>query len=495
MADPLGTYYSPRESGLATVLGPSPNLAGIGERAFAGAQRVQMMREKQRQKAIDDAWKVLSKPYKTDQFFQPELDRKAREAREAISGMIKVGNTSGAISAASEFGQDLSSYAESATQLMEHVHGIKDWNKGLKHDIFNTGEIIKGVSEMLIGENGEKVDPRDIDISRLNQDDLVLKKEGGSKFLNRKAVIDNILSSDALKEAYTERVSLGDIKSQGHRLVGADKSTEAIKAPPWMDVSTDGKFTIKDGKKLIEEGLMNVFQDDPSFARMLEDDVDSYINTVGQIPGLGTGVGPDVFESMPGISKKDLSVDFLNEMRANFTSDMLEGRQHGGTYFRDREEKLLRSIGGGSGNKKMTTAQQEFVGTDRWTKKFYSGDVNQVKEALEFTKAKGDHSYLMPQGELKHNEKVQRVETTGNGLIFTISKLNSSGNPKTKDGVPDVRIYSVPINDIDLESARNYYQIAAKLSKRNFGMNEEGEAISDTPPVEEPIKIVLPNRK
>ena len=72
MTDPKGTYYSPQESGFATVLRPGPNFLGIAQQQQALAARKDQLamqrqakldneREKQVSKIVAD----LSKPVPT----------------------------------------------------------------------------------------------------------------------------------------------------------------------------------------------------------------------------------------------------------------------------------------------------------------------------------------------------------------------------------------------------------------------------------------------
>ena len=94
MTDPKGTYYSPQESGFATVLRPGPNFLGMAQQQQALAARKDQLamqrqakldneREKQVGKIVAD----LSKPVPTAFPYQEEVGKKKAALLQEVQDM------------------------------------------------------------------------------------------------------------------------------------------------------------------------------------------------------------------------------------------------------------------------------------------------------------------------------------------------------------------------------------------------------------------------
>ena len=371
MPDAKGTYYGPGAQGLATILPQGPNLAAIGANAATRQQRQGLLRQKRLDKLNDQTYRMIDKPWTTAQLYQPELDKKVAKAQADISDLILNGQDTAAYNMAKGKAQEFAAYASNAKQATDAINNLKATKTG-KYNSIREDELTKHIAANLRNNEGELIDPGDLNLERFNAEEMIFNNPNGHNLLNGDEVMRMVLDSENLKNTTIESSTLGRPENIGGGLQSIEKTTKEYNVAPWGEIDpVTGAVKISDADKLIDSGLMNTFLDNRYMARVLEGDVEKYL-------------------SDNEMSKDNISSQGLNSLRATALKARLEGRDVGGVV-EERREQVLRNI-----PKKGSDSSTNQAKKDAKFKKFApvwqadvaSGDIGRMNEAADYINKK-----------------------------------------------------------------------------------------------------------
>ncbi len=458
MTDPKGTYYSPQESGFATVLRPGPNFLGMAQQQQALAARKDQLamqrqakldneREKQVGKIVAD----LSKPVPTAFPYQEEVGKKKAALLQEVQDMyLKNADPSEIRFKTANGVQEMLAYANSGKQVYE---GILSQTKQLDQKKYKIDEINKGLVDKIIGPEGAVLDPSKVDPRDLSATELVYTSKRPWDYLNQNVVVKDFLKNDKFKETLMEVQRNADAGRIG-RFTTFDKTTNITKAVgPLYDVNPiSGEVKLNDPETLIENGVYQLAMNDRDMAAVVEGEVQRLTeNRLTPLDG----------------KAKDM-------LAASVLQDLLVGSTPGPTTI-ERVTRRVAPTNVSSGG--ATKSQEEYMGGEKFIKSFKSGDYGLLKDAIAFAMSGDSAIEILPPGAVGGDEKLEALSPSkdGESFVASIVKLNSDGSIKMSKGIPELRLKTFNVSEIDENILRTAHARGAAKNKRAYGTDELGK--------------------
>lgn len=379
MADPKGTYNSPSATGLATVLPAGPNFLGFAmSREALQAKRAKAEQDakdradRERDKAVDRAYSLLSKPVPSDQMYQEQVDRMKADALDGLSKMDLEGADPAQMRRfAAEQVQDIISYSTAGKQLAQAVGSLSKAQSGSKYKVIKMDDLQRDItSQVLLDENGVPRDSRKVDGREISIDSWLYEKPGGIKYIDPGQAIQAFVNSESMKEASTEiEMQLKERRAGKFAVSGSETTTWSGK--PFLDYDpVTGEAKVKDAEALVDNGILQVALNDRPMALLINARTDEFFEREGTEP----------------------SDEERNAVMGEVLKDLLNGSTGGSDYRKKLDERFRRVVpmstgsgGGGVSAKK----QQEFLGgAMRWNRDAMSQDVKKIDEAFTFASKK-----------------------------------------------------------------------------------------------------------
>lgn len=456
--EPKGTYYSPQESGFATVLRPGPNFLGMAQQHQAlAAKRDQLAMQRQakmdaeREKQVGKIVADLSKPVPTAFPYQEEVNKKKAALLWEVQDMFLSSTDASEIRFKTANGvQEMLSYANSGKQVYE---GILSQTKQLDQRKYKIDEINKGLVNKIIGPEGSVLDPSKVDPRDLSATELVYNSERPWDYLNQNVVVKDFLKNDKFKETLMEVQRNADAGHIG-RFTTFDKTTNITKAVgPLYDVNPiSGEVKLNDPETLIENGVYQLAMNDRDMAAVIEGEVQRLTeNRLTPLDG----------------KAKDM-------LAASVLQDLLVGSTPGPTTI----ERVTRRVAptytgtGGSAARQTQTerdSQRIWASSEDWWNSLFSPDVSVRAGAARFL----DEDKLKPiiPG-LGKDETIMDIGMRPGG-VMTVRTESKAWDAEAGEHRVTGHTYEVDV-DARKEALLNAYSKTSKLSKRYYGTDEAG---------------------
>lgn len=371
MEEAKGTYYSPQETGWATVLRPGPNLLGVAQQQqalvakrdqLATQQRARLdaEREKQAAKIVAD----LSKPVPTAFPYQEEVNkRKAALLQQAQDMFLKNADAAEIRFKIANGVQEMLAFANSGKQVYE---GILSQTKQLDGKKYKIDEINKGLVDKIIGPEGSVLDPSKVDPRDLSATELVYSSKRPWDYLNQNVVVGDFLKNDKFKEVLMEVQRNADAGRIG-RFTTFDKTTNIAKAVgPLYDVNPiSGEVKLNDPETLVENGVYQLAMNDRDMAAVIEGEVQRLTeNRLTPIDG-----------------------DAKRMLEASVLQDLLVGSTPGPTTIERVTRKVAPTTAGSRGGRltqREINEMEDVASVNKWKQDVSSSEPFTVREALEY---------------------------------------------------------------------------------------------------------------
>jgi len=464
MSDPKGTYYSPQESGFATVLRPGPNLLGMAQQQQAlAAKRDQLAMQRQaklddeREKQVGKIVADLSKPVPTAFPYQEEVNKKKAALLQEVQDMFLKNADPSEIRFKTANGvQEMLAYANSGKQVYE---GILSQTKQLDQKKYKIDEINKGLADKIIGPEGAVLDPSKVDPRDLSATELVYSSKRPWDYLNQNVVVKDFLKNDKFKETLMEVQRNADAGHIG-RFTTFDKTTNITKAVgPLYDVNPiSGDVKLNDPETLIENGVYQLAMNDRDMAAVIEGEVQRLTeNRLTPLDG----------------KAKDM-------LAASVLQDLLVGSTPGPTTIERVTRRVApTSVGGGSSSGRQTQSEIDgkrvWASSEDWWNSLFSDDVTTRADAARFL----DEDKLKPLiPNMGKDETIMDVGMAPNGRM-TVRTESRAWDASASEYKTTGQTYEVDVTQRK-EALFNAYAKTAKGSKRYYGTTEAGRI--DNPP-------------
>ncbi len=452
MAEPKGTYYSPQESGWATVLRPGPNFLGMAQQQQAlAARREQLAMQQQakadaeRERQVGKIVADLSKSVPTAFPYQEEVNKKKAELLKQVQDMYLNNTDASEIRFKTANGvQEMLAYANSGKQVYE---GILSQTKQLDQKKYKVNEITGLMVDKIIGPEGSIIDPSNVDPRDLSATELVYTSPRPWDYLNQNVVVKDFLKNDKFKETLMEVQRNSDAGRIG-RFTTFDKTTNITKAVgPLYDVNPiSGEVKLNDPETLIENGVYQLAMNDRDMAAVIEGEIQKLTeNRLAPIDG----------------KAKDM-------LAASVLQDLLVGSTPGPTTI-ERVNRRVAPTSTGTGGKttqsekeSQTYAAQEA----KWSSDVMNGDVPTLTKAVEYISKEiglsqearsGIEEFLGQEGDFVD------MQVSPDGTIY--ARMNNNGRFEYKQ---------VNRERLAGELGKNIYAETYKSTKRHYGTTESG---------------------
>lgn len=461
MTDPKGTYYSPQESGWATVLRPGPNFLGMAQQQQAlAARREQLAMQQQakmdaeRDKQVGKIVADLSKSVPTAFPYQEEVNKKKAELLRQVQDMYLNNTDASEIRFRTANGvQEMLAYANSGRQVYE---GILNQTKQLDQKKYKIDEINKGLVDKIIGPEGSVLDPSKVDPRDLSATELVYTSPRPWGYLNQNVVVKDFLKNDKFKETLMEVQRNADAGRIG-RFTTFDKATNITKAVgPLYDVNPiSGEVKLNDPETLIESGVYQLAMNDRDMAAVIEGEVQRLTeNRLTPLDG----------------KAKDM-------LAASVLQDLLVGSTPGPTTI----ERVSRRVAptnvssGGKTTKSEREAADYAAAEAKWSNDVATGSVPVLTKAVEYISKEiglssearsGIEEFLGQEGDFVD------MQVSPDGTIYARMKKGDKFEYKQVDR-----------ERLAGELGKNIYAETFKSTKRHYGTTEIGTAPTTQQPV------------
>lgn len=456
MAEPKGTYYSPSETGWATVLRPGPNFLGMAQQQQALAAKREQLAMQQQAKADAEREKQIGRIAADMGNFVPT----AFPWQEETNGMLKAGldkvqkmyldnkPISEIRFEAERIVADVMSYGAAAKQLFTEANGsVKKLGKEYKQD-----EVLKLVAGKFVGPDGKPIDARKADWEDINPEKAVFESPEPWNYLDENLVVKGFLNNPAFQEQamlIQKKLDTGEL-GRFYKVGTTTTSTNAAGKIYSIDPMT-GTSTVSDADALIENGAFDMMLGD---RRMLAI-VDKYVN------------------QLTSDRTTPLDEDTKDIMRAGVLADLLEKRAPGPSTIQRINEKYMPKYASSGG---MTKSQEEYMGGEKFIKSFKSGNYELLKDAIAFAMSGDSAVEILPPGAVGGDEKLEALSPSKDGKTFVASmvKLKSDGSIKMSKGIPELRLQAFNVSEIDENILRTAHARGAAKNKRAYGTDELG---------------------
>lgn len=370
MTDPKGTYYSPQESGFATVLRPGPNFLGMAQQQQAlAAKRDQLAMQRQakidneREKQVGKIAADMGKPVPTAFPWQEETNKRLTEGLNKIQKMYLDDKPVSDIRFEAERTvADVISYGAAAKQFFAEANGnVKKLGKEYKQD-----EVLKLVAGKFVGEDGTPIDARKADWEDINPEKAIFESPEPWKFLDENLVVKGFLNNPTFQEnamSIQKKVDTGEL-GRFYKVGTTTTSTKAAGKIYSIDPMT-GTSQISDADTLIENGVFDMMLGDRKMLAV----VDKYVN------------------ELTSDRLVPIDEDQKDIMRAGVLADLLEKRTPGpSTIQRINEKYMPKNASSGSGRlpQWMIEQEEDAAYMNQWKQDVSSGNPKTVKEALDY---------------------------------------------------------------------------------------------------------------
>lgn len=455
MADPKGTYFSPSETGWATVLRPGNNLFGLGQQQQAlAARREQFAAQRQakmdadRERQINSIASDLSKPVPTAFPYQEEVNKRKSALLKEVQDMYLKNDDAATIRFRAANGvQELLAYANSGKQVYE---GILSQTKQLDQKKYKIDEINKGLVDKIIGPEGSVLDPSKVDQRDLSATELVYSSKTPWSYLNQNVVIRDFLKNDTFKETLMEIQRNADAGRIG-RFTTFDKTTNIVKAVGSLyDINPiSGDVKLNDPETLIENGVYQLAMNDRDMAAVIEGEVQRL--TENRLTPLDS-------------KSKDM-------LSASVLQDLLVGSTPGPTTIERVTRKVSPTYTGSPGRQTQseTDARRTWASSEDWWSSLFSEDVGIRAGAARYL----DEDKLKPLiPSMGKDETIMDIGMAPDG-VMTVSTESKTWDSAESAYKVDSHTYKVDVKDRK-EALLNAYSKTAKTSKRYYGTTEAG---------------------
>jgi hypothetical protein len=457
MAEPKGTYYSPQESGFATVLRPGPNFLGMAQQQQALAARKDQLAMQQKQKLDNEREKQvgkiaadMGKPVPTAFPWQEETNKRLTEGLNKIQKMYLDDKPVSDIRFEAERTvADVISYGAAAKQFFAEANGnVKKLGKEYKQD-----EVLKLVAGKFVGEDGTPIDARKADWEDINPEKAIFESPEPWKFLDENLVVKGFLNNPTFQEnamSIQKKVDTGEL-GRFYKVGTTTTSTKAAGKIYSIDPMT-GTSQISDADTLIENGVFDMMLGDRKMLAV----VDKYVN------------------ELTSDRLVPIDEDQKDIMRAGVLADLLEKRTPGPSTVQRINEKYMPKYVSSGG---PTKSQEEYMGGEKFIKSFKSGDYGLLKDAIAFAMSGDSAIEILPPGAVGGDEKLEALSPSkdGESFVASIVKLNSDGSIKMSKGIPELRLKTFNVSEIDENILRTAHARGAAKNKRAYGTDELGK--------------------
>lgn len=370
MAEPKGTYYSPNETGLATVLRPGPNFMGIAQQYEANKQRTKLFEAQQKQKEeaererqINRLVSDLSRPTPTAFPYQEEVNKSKSNLLSEVGKMYLDGADAAEIRFKVSAGvQELTGYAKAGSDVYK---AILEQTKQLDKKKYRIPEITKGLASKLVGETGSIVDPQTVDMRDVNAAGFVYESDRPWDYLNQNVVVKDFLKNDKFKETVSEIQQNLDAGRIGRFTTFNEKTTINKGISSLYDINAiSGEVKVNDPETLITNGVFQLAMNDRDMAAVIEGEVEK--------------LTADRTTPLEGTSR-DL-------LRASVLQDLLVNATPGPTTIERVSQKVAPTYTSSGGKQtqgeKNTTEYAQ--GLNLWQTHVSSQDPKLVKQSLDY---------------------------------------------------------------------------------------------------------------
>lgn len=375
MPDAKGTYYSPQESGWATVLRPGPNFMGMAQQAEANRMRREQL--VLQQKAKDDAAREtaigkivadISKPVPTAYPYMEEVGKRKQALQDQVQKMYLEGKDAMEIRAAISNGvQDMMSYAGAGTQIYGEA---EKQIKSLDPKKYRIDKIGPDFIAKMVGADGKVVDPSKVDPRDMNVANMIYESELPGKYMNAPVVIKDFLKNDKFKQVAMEIQQKVDEGKLGRfTTVGKETTINKYTGGLYEVEGMTGNLKVLDPETLIKNGVFQLMMDEKDMLAV----VDLKVHEL-----------TEDWNNKPEGSNKDL-------LRASVLHDLLINNTPGTQTVKRISEQFLVTNASSGGRLPQWMQQEAAVneGTTAWESDATSRSLPLVKEAIMFSAKKG----------------------------------------------------------------------------------------------------------
>ena len=455
--DSKGIFYSDNNRGLAAIL-DSNQTAQTQQRLDAQAQRkvtAQVKAKEDRDKQADqlknfDAWRYYSPALQTEY--------------DGIVNDLKAGNIDNF-----ELKQRINDYAtkaQSTIQLKGEYDGsVKDYEANKK--------VLGSAAEWYL--NSYHKDPSVDNLKKISSSPLnrygFLEEKGGSQHINTTEAFKDVIEKGLPGWIEQEVASPGKGKVIARGLMEFVGKNDISKLKSFTEVDPKtGKIQVKDADKLIESGVLDLFEQDAYTNRILEDQTDAIIGTSEVTPEDRTRLKTQVLRQM--IQPYGATGEVKSTTDRKFSRYSVPSDNGGGGSGDDSSEARRiydvfksRSIGQGA------DVGEEKTYTDAMVKKYNLPNELVGKKFIESTALSG---YKDEQGRslgrIVYREGDKRFG--GVARVEVISGKDKKGN--------DLKTWqSLTLNQLESFLPRKVYDQVEKLARDEGRIDASGNFIYD----------------
>ncbi len=457
MAEPKGIYFGGGNRGLASIL--DSNADEIGR--YVGTERQRKLQDEVRAKQEQDKRAEQLKNFDSWRYYSPAL----QEQYNAIAEDLKNGKIDNF-----ELKSRLNDYATQAQASMqlktEYDDAAKDFEKNKK--------VLGGAaSEWYL--NSYHANPTVDNLKKISASPLnrygFLDEKGGSKYVNPTEAFRDVVENSLGGWVENEIAQAGKGKVVARGLMEFAESNDITKIRSFTEVDPKtGKIKVKDIDKLIDSGVLDLFEQDPYTKRVLEDRTDQVIGDQEVDPEerqrVKTAVLRDILQpyGSTGVVKSTDGKSFRN-----YSVPSASGGGGGGKD--DAEAKRIydvfksRSVGTGAdvGEEKVYTQQMV---TKYGLPKDFVGKKYIESKALEGYKNEGGDKL----GRIVFREGDKRFDGVARVEVIT----------KDENGVEKKQWRSLTMNELENFLPRGVYNKVEELARSEGRLDQYGNFVYDT---------------